>query len=47
MDIKRRVEIAVLVKYYDNTLFYIRPNDNTWLDERIKEAHTLSRVRKK
>ena len=36
-----------LVKYYDNTLFYIRPNDNTWLDERIKEAHTLSRVRKK
>lgn len=36
-----------LVKYYDNTLFYIRPNDNTWLDGRIKEAHTLSRVRKK
>ena len=36
-----------LVKYYDNTLFYIRPNDKLWHDGRIKEAHTLTRVKKK
>lgn len=35
-----------LVKYYENTLFYVRPNDNTWLDGRIKDAHKLVRVRK-
>ena len=34
-----------LVKYYENTLFYIRPNDTLWMDGRIKEAHV--RVRRK
>ena len=34
-----------LVKYYENTLFYVRPNDHTWLDGRIKDAH--DRVRRK
>lgn len=35
-----------LVKYYENTLFYVRPNDYTWLDGRIKEAHKLVRAKK-
>ena len=36
-----------LVQYYDNTLFYIRPNDSLWLDGRIKASHELTRVRRK
>ena len=36
-----------LVKYYENTLFYIRPNDSSWQDKRIKEAHEFGRVRRK
>lgn len=28
-----------LVNYFDNTLFYIRPFDDTWKSKKIKEAH--------
>lgn len=36
-----------LVKYYENTLFYIRPSDHSWQDQRIRDAHACARVRRK
>ena len=38
-------DYCALVNYYENTLFYIRPNDYSWQDGRIKAAH--ARVRRK
>ena len=38
-------DYCTLATYYDNTLFFIRPNDVLWTDGRIKDVH--SRVRKK
>ena len=40
-------DYVILAKYYNNTLFYIRPNDHTWMDGRIKKSHELARIRRK
>ena len=34
-----------LIEYYDNSLFYIRPNDNMWQNGKIKQAHERARAR--
>lgn len=41
-------EYCALVQNHENTLFYIRPFDETWKNEQIKKAHeqALTRVRK-
>ena len=38
-----------LIQYYDNSLFYIRPNDTMWQNGKLKQAHeqALTRVRKR
>lgn len=34
-----------LTDQYDNTLFYVRPWDNTWQNKTIKEAHQKKRIK--
>lgn len=36
-------EYSNLVKHYQNTLFYMRPFDDSWKDEKIKTAHSITK----
>ena len=47
IDALKIVDSDNLVKYYENTLFYIRPSDHSWQDQRIRDAHACARVRRK
>ena len=40
-------EYSNLVKFYDNTLFYMRPFDDSWKSEKIKDAHDLVKEKTK
>lgn len=40
-------EYASLAQQYENTLFYIRPWDDSWKSSKIKEAHIRHKVYKK
>ena len=38
-------EYCNLVKYYENTLFYIRPFDDSWQSQKIKESHKKEKIK--